>query len=312
MFPGHEEFYPYIVTGLALGGVYALSGVGIVVLYRATGVLNLAFGAVGAMGALITWTLINHYPSVPDWISYLVCVAFGGLVTLAYGVAFGSTLARRDALVKATGTLGLTLILLGVMDYIWPAATTRTQTLPTSAPDYSYHIGFANVDVTWTQIIGLAFGVAVTLAVSVFLRFTKLGTAMRALADDREITSTLGVPVRRVEAVAWFGSGLIAGAAGLLLSDLVALDSVTLTFLIISSLAAALIGRLRSLVGTLLAGIVVGLATALLTPITAWPSETNYQFSLSSFRNAAPFVIAIVTLLVLARRRVLSVSRSEG
>src|SRR5581483_1267505 len=169
MFPGHEQFYPYVVTGLALGGVYALSGVGIVVLYRATGVLNLAFGAIGAMGALIAWTLINH-TSFPDWASYLLCVAFGGLVTFAYGVVFGPPLARRDPLVKAVGTLGLALVLLGLMSYLWPA-----------------------------------FGVIVTIAVGAFLRLTKLGTAMRALANDREITATLGVPVRRVEAAAWLG-----------------------------------------------------------------------------------------------------------
>ena len=61
MFPTDFDLYkPYFVTGLALGGVYALSGVGIVVLYRATGVLNLAFGAIGAMGALISWTLVHH------------------------------------------------------------------------------------------------------------------------------------------------------------------------------------------------------------------------------------------------------------
>ena len=65
------DFEPFLVTGLALGGVYALSGVGMVVLYRATGVLNLAFGAVGAMGALIAWQLINHaasagWPGVVD------------------------------------------------------------------------------------------------------------------------------------------------------------------------------------------------------------------------------------------------------
>jgi branched-chain amino acid transport system permease protein len=168
------------------------------------------------------------------------------------------------------------------------------------------------VDVTWTQIIGLAFGVLVTVLVTVFLRYTKLGTAMRALADDREITSTLGVPVRQVEATAWLGSGLIAGAAGLLLSDLVGLDPVNLTFLVISSLAAALIAQLRSLVGTLLAGLAVGLCTALLTPIISWPSETNYQFSLSSYRGGAPFVLAIVALLFFARRRVVSVSRTDG
>ena len=96
---------------------------------------------------------------------------------------------------------------------------------------------------------------------------TKLGTAMRALANDREVTATLGVPVRRVEAAAWFGSGLVCGAAGLLLPDLLtSLDYSALTFLVISSLAAALIGRLRSLWATLFGGLAVGLAQAVLTP----------------------------------------------
>ena len=306
MFPTDFDTYkPFIVTGLALGGVYALSGVGIVVLYRATGVLNLAFGAIGAMGALISWTLIEH-TSFPEWPSYLVCIAFGGLVTLAYGVIFGPPLSHRDALVKAVGTVGLTLILLGLMSYLWPPKA-RSMYLPTS--DWSYHLGFFGVDITWTQIISLIFGIGVTVGVGAFLRYTKLGTAMRALADDREITSTLGVPVRRVEAMAWLGSGLIAGFAGLLLADLVSLEATNLTFLVISALAAALIARLRSLLGTLLAGLAVGLCTALLTPILTWP-ETTY--SLSQYRYAAPFVIAIVALLYLARHRVVSVSRTEG
>ena len=88
---------------------------------------------------------------------------------------------------------------------------------------------------------------------------------MRALANDREITATLGVPVRRVEAAAWFGSGLACGAAGLLLPDLLtSLDYSALTFLVISSLAAALIGRLRSLWVTLFGGLAVGLAQSVL------------------------------------------------
>ena len=65
-----QDFEPFIVTGLALGGVYALSGVGMVVLYRATGVLNLAFGAVGAMGALIAWQLING-SGLPAGVAYV-------------------------------------------------------------------------------------------------------------------------------------------------------------------------------------------------------------------------------------------------
>jgi branched-chain amino acid transport system permease protein len=86
--PSWQDFQPFVVSGLALGGVYALSGVGMVVLYRATGVLNLAFGAVGAMGAFIAWSLINSH-GWPEGLAYVVCVAFGARVTLAYGALFG-------------------------------------------------------------------------------------------------------------------------------------------------------------------------------------------------------------------------------
>src|SRR5260370_30988276 len=74
--PSWADLQPFIVSGLALGGVYALSGVGMVVLYQATGVVYLAFGAVGAMGALIAWSLINA--GTPEWLAWLVCVVFGG------------------------------------------------------------------------------------------------------------------------------------------------------------------------------------------------------------------------------------------
>lgn len=216
---------------------------------------------------------------------------------LAYGVIFGPLLARRDPLVKAVGTLGLALILLGLMDWFWPPKS-RSMFLPTS--NWYYQLGL--VRVTWTQIIGVLAGVLVAVVTGVFLRYTNLGTAMRALANDREISATLGVPVRKVEAMAWLGSGLLSGAAGLLLSDLVALDAVTLTFLVISSLAAALIARLRSLPITLGAGLVIGLVTALMTPI----------LSISVYRDMTPFVLATLGLLWISRRRVVSVSRTAG
>ena len=296
--PSWQDFQPFIVSGLALGGVYALSGVGLVVLYRATGVVYLAFGAIGAMGALIAWSLTNA--NVPGWVGWLVCVLFGGVVTLAYGMMFGAALAKRDPLVKAVATLGLTLVLFGVMDLLWTSSggQSRAITLPTD--NGGFMIG--QVQVTWTQVIGLAAGVAIALVTGAFLRLTKLGTAMRAMANDREITATLGVPVRRVEAAAWLGCGVLGGVAGLLLANLVALDATTLTFLVISSLAAALIARLRSIALTFMAAIAIGLIHDLLTPIQA----------LSSYRDMTPFVLAAVALLVLSRGRAISLSREEA
>ena len=122
---------PFIVIGLAFGGVYALSGVGLVVLYRATGVLNLAFGAIGAAGALIAYYLLNH-TGCPEWLAFTVCVAFGGVVNLLYGMVFGPAFARRDPLVKMMGTLGLALILLG--DHgVAGAGRRRVRALPAAA-----------------------------------------------------------------------------------------------------------------------------------------------------------------------------------
>jgi branched-chain amino acid transport system permease protein len=284
--PSWEDFKPFIVTGLALGGVYALSGVGMVVLYRATGVLNLAFGAVGAFGALVAWQLINHN-GWSEGPAFLMCVLVGGVVTLLYGVIFGPPLSGRDPLVKATATLGLTLVLLGVMDLVW-SDKARSMILPTSNNGFRV----SDVFVNYTEVIAVAFALAIVVFTAAFLRFTKTGTAMRALANDREITATLGVPVRRVEAAAWLGSGLLSGAAGLLLSNLVGLDAATLTFLVISSLAATLIGRLRSITVTFFAAIVIGLVNALVTPI----------MSISQYRDVTPFVLATVALLVLTGR----------
>jgi branched-chain amino acid transport system permease protein len=296
--PSWQDEQPFLVTGLALGGVYALSGVGMIVLFRTTGVLNLSFGAVGAFGALISWQLINH-SGMNQWLAYLVCVLFGGFITLAYGMVFGRALAGRDPLVKTTATLGLTLILLGAMDLLWTSngGASRSISLPTD--NHGFMVG--QIQVTTTDVIALAVGIVITVLTTAFLRYSRLGTAMRAMANDREITATLGVPVRRVEASAWFGCGIVAGLSGILLADLVALDATTLTFLVISSLAAALIARLSSIWITFLAAIVIGVVDAGVTPIT----------SLTNYRDMTPFVLAAAALLFLNRRRVLSLARQE-
>ncbi|HEU5389557.1 MAG TPA: branched-chain amino acid ABC transporter permease [Streptosporangiaceae bacterium] len=295
--PPWANFEPFIVSGLALGGVYALSGVGLVVLYRATGVLYLAFGAVGALGALTAWSLAQA--SAPGWLTWLACIAVSAAVTLGYGTLFGPALAKRDPLVKAVATIGLTLILYGLMDLLWTTSGGQARSLTLPTDNSGFTIG--QITVTDTQVIALAAGVVLTAATAAFLRFTQLGTAMRAMANDREITATLGVPVRRVEAAAWLGCGALSGIAGLLLADLVALDATTLTFLVISSLAAVLIARLRSIALTFAAALVVGLLHDLLTPVV----------SLSNYRDMTPFVIAAIGLLVLSRHRVMVQSR-EG
>ena len=99
--------------------------------------------------------------------------------------------------------------------------------------------------------------------------------------------------MRRVEAAAWLGSGIVCGAAGLLLSNLVGLDIVGLTFLVIPALAAALIGRLQSLWVTLAAGFLIGIVQSSLTAFS----------DVAEYRTLTPFVLAILALLFFATRQ---------
>lgn len=297
--PSWSDFQPYIVTGLALGGIYALSGVGLVVLYRATGVLNLAFGAVGAMGAFIAYSIIRA--GNPGWLGWVVCILFSGVVTLGYGLVFGPALAGRGPLVQSVSTLGLALVLFGAIDLVWPTSGGQSPSIsfPTDATAFSV----SQLAVTWTNLIALALGVVIAAGTGAFLRFSKLGTAMRAMANDREITATLGVPVRRVEAAAWLGCGLLAGLAGLMLAEMSGLDDTTLVFtVVISSLAAALIGRLRSISVTFVAALVIGVIHDMLTPIT----------QLQPYADMTPFVLAAIALLIMSSGQVMTRSREEG
>src|ERR1700753_3511048 len=241
--PSWAEFQPFIVSGLALGGLYALSGGGLVVLYRATGVLNLAFGAVGAMGAYIAYSIIQA--GNPGWVGWITCILFAGVVTLGYGMLFGPALAGRGPLVQSISTLGLALVLFGAIDLAWPTSGGQSPSISFPTDNGGFTVG--QLQVTWTQVIALGLGIVITVGTGAFLRYSKLGTAMRAMANDRVITATLGVPIRRVEAAAWLGCGLLSGIAGIMLADLSALDDTTLVFtVVISALAAALSGRPRS------------------------------------------------------------------
>src|SRR5689334_25402997 len=98
---------PFVITGLALGAVYAPSGVGLVVLYRTTGVVNFAYGATGALGALVAWSLIED--GVAQGVAWAAAVGVAVALTVAYGALLAPRLALRDESVNAAATVGLAL-----------------------------------------------------------------------------------------------------------------------------------------------------------------------------------------------------------
>lgn len=281
---------PFIVAGLAVGSLYALSGVGMLVLYRTTGVLNLAYGALGALAALVSWQLVQN--GTPQWPAYVIGVGAAGAVSLLYGAVLGPYLADREPVVKATASLGLALAILGALNWYW-TDDTRTLSLPSGTSGFD----LGDLRVSTTQVLALVLAVVITAATAVFLRRSAVGTAMRALADDRELSSMLGVRVRLIESLAWLASGVLGGVSGLLLADLTQLTAVTLTFLVIPALAACVVGRFVSLGWTLAGGLLVGVLEACGTPY-GW---------IADYRSAAPFVVAIVVVLYLQRHATVTI-----
>jgi branched-subunit amino acid ABC-type transport system permease component len=280
------DFAPFLVSGLATAATYVLSAVGIVVLYRASGVVNFAQGALGALGAFVSWTIVEH--GGPEVLSWFAGIFASAALALLYGRVLAPRLAYSDPVMRAVATLSFALILLGFMGYVWGEAPRRLR-LPTDTMSFE----LIGVRVTVTRAIAFGLAVLATIGVMLFLAHSRLGLQMRALANNRDLSALLGVRVLRADAFAWVISGTLAGVSGILLADLQRLSGQTLTFVVIPAIAAAVIGRFTSLPATVAGGVAIGVCEALLTPVPL----------IGPFRTGVPFLFAVAALLWMQRKR---------
>ena len=274
---------PFIVSGIGLGAVYALSSVGLVILYRASGTLNFAFGAFGAVSAFVAWQLTGS--GVPLPVSCLAGIAASSAIAYGYGRFFAPRLSHRDRVVRAVATLGIALVLLGAMALYWGVGVPRRLVLPTDL-DFVRLFG---VRLSVTRLIALGVALAMVCGAGLLLSRTRIGLGMRALASDRAVSATIGVRVDEIDALAWLVNGTFAGIAGILLANLNRLDPGYLTFLVIPAIAAAILGRLSSLPGAFVGGMVAGLIEAML--IASSPEIAN-------LRSAGPYIAALIFLMI--------------
>ena len=275
------DLLPFLISGLGVGAVYALSGVGIVVLYRSSGVLNFAFGALGAIGAYVAWSALER--EWPLALAAAAAVVTSVALSLAYGRLLAPRLAERDPTVRSIGTLGLALVVLGFTEWFW-GEQPRRLVLPTDA----FAIEFTDVRLTYTRVLGLAAAVTMMAAVGLLLARTRIGLAMRALADQRGLSAILGIRVLQVDTTAWVLSGAFAGVCGLLLANIVRLQATVLTFLVIPAFAAAIVGRLSSLPATVAGGLLIGILESVAVVVPGF----------SPFRTATPFLIALLAIVL--------------
>jgi ABC-type branched-subunit amino acid transport system ATPase component/branched-subunit amino acid ABC-type transport system permease component len=267
-------FIEFALVGLGTGGLYALLGQGIVLIYRASGVINFAQGAVAAVGGYLFYELTqNHgWAAVPALVAAAIV---GALLGAAIQLAVMRPLRGSSALTRVIATTGIFTILVevGFLRY-----GSDTVFVPPFLPDGSVSVG-GGATVGVDRFILLGIGVALTVVLWAVYRFTRFGLATSAVAENELTAGALGVSPDRVALINWTVGSALAGVTGALISSIVALSPQTSALLVVPALAAAMIGGFRSFPLTLLGGLVIGVIESELTNYVSapgWAASTGF------------------------------------
>ena len=246
-------FFQLLITGVAIGCVYALAALGFVLIYKSSRVINFAQGELLAIGAFVIYGL-TVWANVPIWISLVLAIV--GMYFAGQGIerTFLRPMIGEPIISVIMVTIGLASLLSGLVFF------TPFGTLTARFPDYlpDTPIRFAGLFIRWEQLVGVALTVIfLTFLVWFFTRST-LGIAMRAVADDQMASLSVGVSVERVFGLAWAAAGISATAAGFVVGSLSGLEFAGLTAIGLKVFPVVILGGLDSIAGAVVGGIIIG------------------------------------------------------
>ncbi|MET9802704.1 ATP-binding cassette domain-containing protein [Streptomyces sp. NPDC006368] len=243
--------YELVLAGLAVGGAAALTGIGLIVTHRATGVLNLAHGAVAMVCAYVLRQLVVEWgwPLPPAACVTLLLVAPGIGLVLDRVVFRPAAVLGSDPATTLVASIGVFVLLVGAAALLWGGG---------ARDDAPALLG----DDPWPH---LAAAVLLAGAVGAVTRRTRLGRELRAVVDNRELAALGGIDADRVSAVGWAFGSFTAGLTGVLLAPYVRLDPYGLPLLVVEVIAVAVVARMRSLPVAVVTALVVGVGQAQLT-----------------------------------------------
>ena len=266
------------LSGLPLGAMYALQAMGIVLVYKTSGVFNFAQGAIGMAAAFVASGL-GVSLGLPTWLAVVGAVAMGA----GLGVVMERLTIRpaKGTLPRTIITLGWLLALQGLVGLVFGTELGR-RPVTLFSPDAALTIPSLATAFGWDQVGVLLTALVVAGGLGVFFRRSPLGVAMRAVSDAPEAARLLGVRVRLVTMAAWaMGAGL-AALSGVLVTPLLGtLDTVGLVVFTIQALAAALVGGLSSLPLTFAGGIALGMGQPVIGRLLGSPAGINELIALA-------------------------------
>lgn len=272
--------FEIVLAGIGTGGLYALTGLAFVLIYKATRVVNIAIGEMLMMGAYIFFAF-SAGMGLPVWLAIpgalLVSGALGALVERSVI----RPMLGESPISSFMVTVGLSSILVGLVELIW---TADQQRLPEFLPTKHIVIGEAFV----SPKIFYGFWIAVLLIAAVLLtfRFWRGGVALRATASDQAAAYSMGINVPRVFSLSWVAAVMIAGVAGIVVGSIGGVSSVMGVFGL-SVLVVVIFGGLDSVLGALVGGLIVGVVESL----------TGFYLG-GEYKLLATFSLLVLILLV--------------
>jgi branched-chain amino acid transport system permease protein len=249
-----NDFVTFTVIGVVLGSTYAIAASGLVLTYATSNVFNFAHGAVGMVMTFLYWELYVHQ----GWPLWLVLPLILFVLAPAFGLLMELLVMRRlttaDITTQLGVTVGLLVALIGIAEQVWkPAGRRVDQWFP------GHGVTFGIVTVSAQQFITMGVAVLVALLLYVLLNRTRIGTAMRAVVDNRELLALHGARPNLLSGLAWALGSSLAALAGILLAPSLSFDYTILTFIVVNAYAAGMVGRLKSLPKTFAGAIGLGL-----------------------------------------------------
>ena len=279
------EFLQLLFQGISLGATYALIALGFVVVYRASGVINFAQGAMLLAGAyMISWLAtdvgVAFLPAV------LAAIALLAIFGAGFQAAVLSRVGGQPTFVLVMITIGAGIALTSLIEALFGA---DQRLLGDPWGSSSFAIGA--VTISWVKLWGIVVTAAALAAYFAFDRYTRWGLAMQATAEDEEATLSLGVPVRRVHLITWAMAGALATLGGLFLAGFPNSPQPTLGDAALLAFPAIVLGGLRSPTGAVVGGLLIGV-TEVMTSGYA-PSSLG-----DNFYAVAPYIAMILILLI--------------
>lgn len=295
-----QQFLTFTVLGLVFGSIYAIAASGLVITYATSNVFNMAHGAIAMVMSFLYWELaVNR--GLPIGVALVLVLAAAALL----GAVLERILMRRlvDATVtrSLTVTVGLLVLMIGVAQTVWPPAG---RNVPAFFEGSS--VKLAGVFVTTHQIIIFLSAAAVAAAIYLLFNHTRTGIGMRAIVDNRTLLALHGAPPDRLSMLSWAIGSMLAALAGILLVSDVGLDYTTLTFLVVSAYAAAVVGRLKSLPLTFAGAMALGLLQnyyQLLASNYLPDFSQQIQSVLAGLRASLPTLLLFAVMLLLPQEK---------